>query len=281
LLRVSQDFFRNRLMTTPQLASRRRWLLPWVVGFQIAWIPRDLVAGVALGVVMIPQGMAYAELAGLPAVTGLYATMAAIIGYALLGSSRQLVIGPDSSTSTLLAAALITLAGAGASPERALAGAALIAIFAGIILLLAGFLKAGLIANFISKPVLVGYLNALAVTIVVKQLPKILGYKVEAEQVIPAAIETIRKLPQTQLLSVVIGVGCLLIIFGFQRFAPKIPGRFRRVWSGSVGVERGRRGPIRVAVACDPRLQAVGLWPLPAPGAGHRADGVRRYDRDF
>src|SRR5512147_2393177 len=97
--------------------KRARWLLPWAAGFQPAWLGHDLVAGLALGVVMIPQGMAYAELAGVPAVAGLYATMAAIIGYALLGSSRQLVVGPDSSTSTLVAAALVSIVGVSAAPD--------------------------------------------------------------------------------------------------------------------------------------------------------------------
>ena len=202
----------------------RRWLLPWTAGFQPAWIGRDLVAGIALGVVMIPQGMAYAELAGMPVVTGLYATMAAIIGYALLGSSRQLVVGPDSSTSTLVAAALISIVGVAAAPEQVAAGAAMIAVVAGIVLLLGGIFKAGIIANFLSKPVLVGYLNALALTIVVKQLPKILGYKVEAEDVIPAALELIAKLGQTVWLSLLVGVGCLVIIYVFKRWIPKIPG---------------------------------------------------------
>lgn len=210
--------------TQPSAKKKRRWLLPWTVGFQRSWLGRDLVAGIALGVVMIPQGMAYAELAGVPAVAGLYATMAAIIGYAILGSSRQLVVGPDSSTSTLVAAALLSIIGASAAPEQLMAGAAFMAIVAGVILLLGGFFKAGIIANFLSKPVLVGYLNALALVIVVKQLPKILGYSVEADAVIPAAIEIVVNLGKTVPLSVLVGAGCLLIIFGFSRWLPKIPG---------------------------------------------------------
>lgn len=205
-------------------AGLRRWLLPWTAGFQPAWLARDLVAGIALGVVMIPQGMAYAELAGMPVVTGLYATMAAIIGYALLGSSRQLVVGPDSSTSTLVAAALISIVGVAAAPEQMIAGAAMMAVIAGIVLLLGGIFKAGIIANFLSKPVLVGYLNALALTIVVKQMPKVLGFKVAADDVLPAAGELFTKLGQTVWLSLLIGVGCLVIIYVFKRWIPKIPG---------------------------------------------------------
>jgi high affinity sulfate transporter 1 len=210
--------------TSKSPARSRGWLLPWKAGFQASWISGDLVAGIALGVVMIPQGMAYAELAGLPPVTGLYATMAAIIGYALLGSSRQLVVGPDSSTSTLVSAALLSIIGVSAAPEQFIAGAAFMAIVAGALLLLGAVLKAGVIANFLSKPVLVGYLNALALTIVIKQLPKILGYSVKAEEVIPAAIELIRNLSKTVPLSLAVGAGCLIIIYVFKRWIPKIPG---------------------------------------------------------
>ena len=105
-----------------------------------------------------------------------------------------------------------------------MAGAAFMAVAAGVMLLLGGFLKAGIIANFLSKPVLVGYLNALALTIVVKQLPKILGYSVEADAVIPAAIEVVANLGKTVPLSVMVGAGCLLIISGFSRWLPRIPG---------------------------------------------------------
>ena len=229
-------------------------------GFSAPGSPRDLVAGIALGVVMIPQGMAYAELAGVPAVAGLYATMAAIIGYAILGSSRQLVVGPDSSTSTLVAAALLSIVGAAATQDQLIAGAAFMALVSGVLLLLGGLLKAGIIANFLSKPVLVGYLNALALTIVVKQLPKILGYSVEADNVIPAALETVAKLGQTVPLSVAVGVGCLVIIFVFSRWLPKIPGALVAVVAATIvsavfgfqamGLEGGGRRAGRAAVIC-------------------------------
>jgi len=204
--------------------GRFSWLMPWRAGFQTSWIPRDIVAGVALGVMMVPQGMAYATLAGLPPETGLYATMAAIVGYALLGSSRQLVVGPDSSTSTLLAAALVPIVGAGAAVDLLTGTAAMIALLAGGILLLAGLLKAGIIANFISKAVLVGYMNALAITIIVNQAPKILGYSVESSDVLPAAWEILTNLGKTDPLTFAIGAGCLVIIFGLRRIAPQIPG---------------------------------------------------------
>ncbi|HEX6887654.1 MAG TPA: SulP family inorganic anion transporter [Candidatus Nanopelagicales bacterium] len=209
---------------TPRATKGQGWLLPWRAGFQANWVPRDLTAGIALGVIMVPQGMAYATLAGLPPETGLYATMAAILGYLVLGSSRQLVVGPDSSTSTILGAALVGIAGAGAATDLLAGMAAAIALIAGGILVLAGLLKAGIIANFISKPVLVGYINALAVTIIVGQASKILGFQVEADGVIPEAWEMLRRLGDTQLLPLVVGGACLAVILVLQRLAPKVPG---------------------------------------------------------
>ena len=150
------------------------------------------------------------------------------------------------------------------------------AIVAGIILLLGGIFKAGVIANFLSKPVLVGYLNALALTIIVKQLPKILGYSVEAENVLAAAWETIAKLGQTVPLSLIVGGGCLLIIFGFQRWLPKIPGALVAVvvatiasaWFGfaALGLKVVGTIPSGLPSFAFPRIDLadLGLYLLPA-----------------
>ncbi len=226
-----------------------------------------MVAGIALGVVMVPQGMAYATLAGLPPEVGLYATMAAIIGYSLLGSSRQLVVGPDSSTSTIVAAALVSIVGAGAAADVLTGTAAAIALIAGGILMLAGLAKAGVIASFISKPVLIGYLNALAVTILVDQAPKLLGIDTEAEGIIPKAFGVVTHLGDAQVLSVVVGVGCLAIIFGLKRIAPKIPGTLVAVVIALVASAALDLQSAGLAVVGDlpPGLPAIAL-PIDAMG---------------
>ncbi len=160
----------------------RKWIAPWTVGYQRRWLRTDLLAGLVIGAVLIPQGMAYAQLAGMPAVTGLYATIAGIIAYSIFGSSRQLVLGPESSTSTLIAAVLVSVAGVGASADREIALAGMLAIMMGVFLLVGGLLRLGIIASFLSKPVLVGYLNGLALIIIVGQVPRVFGYSSEGDE---------------------------------------------------------------------------------------------------
>src|SRR6478672_3656669 len=129
------------------------------------WLVKDVVAGVVLTTLLVPQGMAYAELAGLPPITGLYTSILCLLGYAVLGPSRILVLGPDSSLGPMIAATILPLAGADGDPERAIALASML----------------GLIADLISKPTMIGYMNGLALTILVGQLPKLFGFKVDAD----------------------------------------------------------------------------------------------------
>ena len=203
--------------------SLRAAIAPWARGYQRAWLRSDVIVGIALGFVVIPQGMAYAELAGMPLVTGLYATILAVVGYAILGSSRQLVVGPDSSTSTLVAAAVIGIAGAGAAPDRYAAVATGIAIVAGVILLVGSFLKLGLIAAFLSRPVLAGYLNGLSITIIVGQLPKILGVSAKGDDPITKLGQIVANLADLQLAPLAVGIVSLAALLVLPRVLPKIP----------------------------------------------------------
>ena len=146
---------------------------------------RDVVAGVVLAALLVPQGMAYAELAGLPPVTGLYATLVPLVVYFLLGPSRILVLGPDSAVSPLVAAAIIPLAAAGDESARiALAG--LLALLVGAIMFAGGLARFGFVTELLSMPVRLGYLMGIAVTVIVAQLPKLFGFSVDAESFIPA-----------------------------------------------------------------------------------------------
>ena len=150
--------------------------------YQRAWLRSDLVAGLVLAAILVPQGMAYAELAGLPTVTGLYTTIACLVGYALMGASRVLVLGPDSSVSPLIFAAILPL-GAADSPETAIALAGMLAILTGLILVGIGVAKLGFVAALLSKEVQVGYMNGLGITIIVGQLPKLCGFSTDADNV--------------------------------------------------------------------------------------------------
>jgi MFS superfamily sulfate permease-like transporter len=145
------------------------------------WLRSDLVAGLILTALLVPQGMAYAELAGLPPITGLYTTILCLVGYALFGPSRILVLGPDSSLGPMIAATLLPLLGAEGDPARAVALASMLALLVGAITAVAGVARLGFVADLLSKPTMIGYMNGLALTIVVGQLPKLFGFSVDGE----------------------------------------------------------------------------------------------------
>ena len=156
-----------------------------LAGYRVSWLRHDVVAGVVLTTLLVPQGMAYAELAGLPAITGLYTTILCLIGYGLCGPSRILVLGPDSSLGPMIAASLLPILGANGSPERAIALASLLALMVGAIMIAASVARLGFVADLLSKPTQIGYMNGLALTILIGQLPKLFGFSVDADGLIP------------------------------------------------------------------------------------------------
>ena len=185
----------------------------------------DLIAGVVLAALLVPQGMAYGALAGLPPVTGLYATIVPLVVYFLFGPSRILVLGPDSAVSPLVAAAIIPLAAAGAESERiALAG--MLAILVGGLMFAGGLARFGFVTELLSMPVRLGYLMGIAVTVIVSQLPKLFGFSVESESFLPAVRDFVQALDETNTTALVIGIGSLAVILGFRRLAPRVPGVF-------------------------------------------------------
>ena len=152
--------------------------------YRRAWLGGDIVAGVVLTALLVPQGMAYAELAGLPPVTGLYTTVLALLAYALFGPSRILVLGPDSALGPLIAAALVPLVDAQADPAKAVALASMLALLMGALCIAAGFARLGVLAQLLSKPVRVGFLNGIAVIVFVGQLPKLFGFSSDAQGIV-------------------------------------------------------------------------------------------------
>src|SRR6266513_5502311 len=155
-----------------------------VTSYRASWLRQDIVAGVVLTTLLVPQGMAYAELAGLPAITGLYTSIMCLLGYAVFGPSRLLVLGPDSSLGPMIAATILPLIAANGDEKRAIALASMLAIMVAAIMILAAVAKLGFVADLISRPTMIGYMNGLALTILVGQLPKLFGFKVEAEGLI-------------------------------------------------------------------------------------------------
>ena len=152
-----------------------------------------MVAGVVLTTLLVPQGMAYAELAGLPAITGLYTTILCLLGYAVFGPSRILVLGPDSSLGPMIAATILPILGSDGSPERAIALASMLALIVGAIMIAAGIAKLGFVADLLSKPTQIGYMNGLALTILIGQLPKLFGFSIDANGLIDEARGFVRR----------------------------------------------------------------------------------------
>lgn len=149
----------------------------------------DVVAGLVLAAMLVPQGMAYAQLTGLPAITGVYTTIAALLAYAVFGPNRRLVLGPDSSLAPVIAAVILPLAAGDAMTAVVLASA--MSILAGLVCIAAGNLNLGRITELLSKPIRVGYLNGIAVLIFTSQLPKALGFSVDAGSTLELAGSTV------------------------------------------------------------------------------------------
>ena len=193
--------------------------------YQRGWLSKDLVAGLVLTALLVPQGMAYAELAGLPPITGLYTSILCLVGYAIFGPSRILVLGPDSSLGPMIAATIIPIVGANGDPERAVALASMMALLVGAMTVLAGIAKLGFVADLLSKPTQIGYLNGLAITIFVSQLPKLFGFSVDADGFIPEAVGFVKGVADGETVAAALMVGLLglVLIFVFQRLVPKLP----------------------------------------------------------
>jgi high affinity sulfate transporter 1 len=248
-----------------------RWLpgLEALRTYQRSWLSRDVVAGIVLTALLVPAGMGYAEASGLPAIYGLYATIIPLVVYALVGPSRILVLGPDSSLAPLIAAAVLPLAAGSEAEAVALAG--LLAIFSGLLCVLAGLARFGFIADLLSKPVRYGYMNGIALTVLLSQVPKLFGFSIDAEGVIPEARALVRGVVdgETNRAALTIGAACLLVIFAFKRWRPRIPGVLVAVVGATVAVgvfDLARRYDLSVV---GPLPKGLPSFELPSVSAGH------------
>ena len=196
-----------------------------LASYRIGWASHDVVAGLVLTTLLVPQGMAYAELAGLPAITGLYTSILCLLGYAVFGPSRILVLGPDSSLGPMIAATILPLLAAGGDPERAVALASMLALLVGAFMAVGGAFGLGFVADLLSRPTMIGYMNGLAITIVVGQLPKLFGFSVDANGLraeTKAFVDGVAD-GKTVTAALAVGVFGLAVILVLQRFLPKIP----------------------------------------------------------
>ncbi len=203
----------------------RRWLpgLVTLAAYQPAWLPRDLAAGLVLTTMLVPVGIAYAEASGVPGVYGLYATIVPLLAYALFGPSRILVLGPDSALAAPILAVVIT-ASAG-DPARAIATASLMAIVSGLFCIVLGLLRLGFITELLSKPIRYGYMNGIALTVLVSQLPKLFAIQLEDAGPLRELWELGRAIAdgQTHAYSLAVGAASLTVILLLKRF-DRVPG---------------------------------------------------------
>ncbi|WP_431825556.1 SulP family inorganic anion transporter [Burkholderia sp. F1] len=241
--------------------------------YRRAWLGRDLYAGVALTAVLVPVGMSYAQAAGLPAVTGLYASIAALLAYALLGPSRILVLGPDSALAALIAGAIALLAGH--DPSRAIALAAALALSAGAICVLIGILRLGFVTDLLSRPIQYGYLNGIAVSLIVGRLPELLGLPAASGDMAAVFRQIARGLLDHRFSAnaCVLGAGALAAIALLKRVAPRWPGVLIAVLAATIVAQLPPLHGVATvgalpAGAPAPHLPAVSLADVTALASG-------------
>ncbi|MFE2119164.1 SulP family inorganic anion transporter [Rhodococcus aetherivorans] len=239
--------------------------LPGVVTvrrYRREWLRSDVTAGLVLTALLIPAGMGYAEAAGLPAYAGLYATIVPLLAYAVVGPSKILVLGPDSSLAPLIAAAVLPLTVA-ADPESALVLAGVLAVLVGVIMILGGLLRLGFVTELLSKPLRLGYLNAIALIVIVGQLPKLLGFSVDASGLLDELAGIVGAVldgdvdPTTAL----VGGVSLAVIIGLKVLHSKVPGVLVAVGGAMV---------VAFAIDLTDDIDMVGALPrgMPLPSFG-------------
>jgi high affinity sulfate transporter 1 len=250
------------------------WLFPSLRGYRRGWLRGDVLAGLTVWAVLVPEALAYASIAGVSPVVGLYAAPSALIFYAAFGSSKHLVTGPMAATAALSAATVGTYASANGG--RFLAMTSALAIAVGIAALAAGILRLGFLASFISEPVLKGFIVGLALTIMVGQLPKIFGVPKGSGDFFEQLWDLIGKLGDTEGLTLLIGVTAFLLVLVLKRIAPVLPGSLLVVALGIAAVELFNldRHGVEIVGHIDSGLPALGLPDVSLSDYGKLASGA-------
>ena len=249
----------------------------WLSGYRRSWLTRDAVAGLTLWALVVPEAMAYASIAGVPAQFGLYAVPLAVLAYAWLGTSTRLFVGPSSTICALTATVVAPLAVAGG--EEYVLLTAVLSLIVGVVFIALGLLRMGFLSRLFAEPVLDGFIVGLGLYIAVGQLPKLVGLEKPEGNTVQQLGGLLREVGDWNLASILLGGGALAALFLLHRFAPKVPAalvvvvvshppRAAAVTRGPRGVG-GRRDPGRV------RLRAL---ERPDPRPRHRAR-ARRPDR--
>lgn len=239
------------------------------------WLRPDLLAGVTVAAYLIPQCMAYAQIAGVPATTGLVAFMAAALGYSLFGSSRRLSVGPESTTALMTATVITAL---GVTPENVVAFAAALALVVGGVCLLAAVLRLGFLASLLSKPVLVGYMAGVAVLMIVSQFEKLTGIPTEGDTIIAEIASAVRNAGQVHWPTVVMSGTIVIALLLGQRYAPRWPNPLFAVLTataavavfdlGSHGIKTVGAVPQGLPVPTLPALDVAAVTSMLVPALG-------------
>jgi high affinity sulfate transporter 1 len=269
---VARDAVAAQVTAGPPGGGLARWVpgLRTLREYRRAWLPSDLAAGVVLTALLVPVGMGYAQAAGLPPITGLYATIVPLVAYAIFGPSRVMVLGPDSSLAAVIAAVVLPLAGQ--DPARAVALAGMLAVLTGAVILVAGIARLGFVTELLSRPVQLGYLYGIAVTIIVGQLPKLFGFSSEGRGLLPEALDFVQGLAAGKANGAALAVGAagIVVILGVRRRWPRVPGVIVAVGLGIAAVvvfDLTARGVQVIGVLPrglpSPALPDVGLEDMP------------------
>ncbi len=262
------------LAPRPRGTSGVRWLpgLQLLRHYPANWWRHDVAAGLVLTTMLVPVGIAYAVASGVPGIHGLYATIAGLLAYALFGPSRIMVLGPDSSLAALILAVLLPLAAG--DPARAVALAGMMAIAVGLICIVGGLAKLGFVTELLSKPIRYGYLNGIALAVIVSQLPKLCGIKIDGDGP-PAQLLAFLQALRAGLLNpaaFALGAGALLLILGLKRW-PRVPGMLIAIAAATAavaGFDLDRQHGVGVLGALPQGLPALSLpsigwadlWPV-------------------
>ena len=265
------------LTQTRDRQARKNRLFPilnWLPGYERAWLRGDILAGLTVLALLIPEGMAYAEIAGMPPQTAFYAAPIGLLMYAVFGTSRQLVVAVSAAIATMSAATVAPLAAAG-STEYAILTAGL-AVLAGLISILAGLFKLGRIASFFSESVLAGFVTGLALTIAIKQVPKLFGLESSSGNFWQRVVHILTHLNETHLLTLVLGLVSIALLFFLEQRFHKLPAALIVMLLGIIvsalfglaqlGVHVVGEIPAGLAAPKLPAL-SINQWLLLLPGA--------------
>jgi len=240
-------------------------------GYHKEWLRFDIVAGLTTAAVVVPKAMAYAVIAGLPVQAGLYVALVPMFVYALLGGAKQLSVS-TTSTLAILTGTQLALVVPDGDPARLLAAASTLALLTGAFLLLAGLLRLGFLANFISDPVLTGFKAGVGLVIVIDQLPKLLGVHIDKHNFFESIVSLLQHIPQANIPTLTLSAILFVLLFGLERFLPRIPAPLVAVVLGIVaaglfnlqekGVALTGAIPAGIPLPAIPETsQLAGLWP--------------------